>query len=246
MPLIAFSQLSPQSKKITKKFFPDPKIEINTPAFNKKKGFTKYDEMMSFLYDKISKHSNEVRIEFVGESQKGKKIPILFFDRKNNQEKVKVFFQAGLHGNEPASTEGILYLIDQILTKPEYNKLLDRITLAIIPMANIDGYEKNIRYASNGLDLNRDHTKLLAKESKCLKQAFSDFEAEVSVDFHEYTPFRKDYAKLGKFGVSNIYDVMFLYTGNLNVPKNLREYKSSSEAFTLIKNTTRIKRKEIK
>tara|TARA_Y100000991_G_scaffold122696_1_gene92511 strand:- start:1250 stop:2341 length:1092 start_codon:yes stop_codon:yes gene_type:complete len=91
-------------------------------------------------------------------------------------------------------------------------------------MANIDGYEINNRYASNGLDLNRDHTKLLAKESKCLKQAFSDFEAEVSVDFHEYTPFRKDFAKLGTFGISNIYDVMFLYTGNLNVPRNLREY----------------------
>ena len=46
---------------------------------------------------------------------------------------------------------------------------------------------------------------------------------DVSVDFHEYTPFRKDYAKLGTFGIANIYDVMFLYSGNLvangsNVP----------------------------
>ena len=219
-----FPQLNPQSKKLTKKFFPDPNIEINTPAFNKKKGFTKYDEMMSFLNEQIANHSDVVKLEFVGESQKGKQIPMLFFDRKNSNEKVKVFFQAGLHGNEPASTEGILYFIDQILNNEKYNKLLDRITLAIIPMANIDGYEINNRYASNGLDLNRDHTKLLAKESICLKQAFSDFEAEVSVDFHEYTPFRKDFAKLGTFGISNIYDVMFLYSGNLNVPRNLREY----------------------
>ena len=106
--------------------------------------------------------------------------------------KVKVFFQAGLHGNEPASTEGILYLIDELLNNKKYDYLLDRITLAIIPMANIDGYEKNDRYAANGLDLNRDHTKLIAKESICLKQAFSNFCADVSVDFHEYTPFRKD------------------------------------------------------
>ena len=200
------------------------KFSSYTPAFNKKKGFTKYDEMMFFLNEKISQHAEEISLEFVGESQKGKKIPILFFDRANNAEKVKVFFQAGLHGNEPASTEGILFLIDQLLSNPNYNKLLDRISLAIIPMANIDGYEKNNRYASNGLDLNRDHTKLMAKESKFLKKAFSDFEPEVSVDFHEYTPFRKDYAKLGNFGISNIYDVMFLYSGNLNVPKKLREY----------------------
>lgn len=224
LPITVFAQLSPQSKKITKKFFPDPEVEIKTPAFNKKKGFTKYNEMMLFLKEKIADHQNEVTLDFVGESQKGKKIPILIFDRKNTNEKVRVFFQAGLHGNEPASTEGILYLIDQILNNKTYNKLLDRITLAIIPMANIDGYEKNNRYAYNGLDLNRDHTKLLAKESKCLKEAFSEFGAEVSVDFHEYTPFRKDFAKLGAFGISNIYDVMFLYTGNLNVPKNLREY----------------------
>ena len=224
LPIMLFPQLNPQSKKLTKKFFPDPNIEINTPAFNKKKGFTKYEEMMTFLNEQIANHSDVVKLEFVGESQKGKQIPMLFFDRKNSNEKVKVFFQAGLHGNEPASTEGILYFIDQILNNEKYNKLLDRITLAIIPMANIDGYEINNRYASNGLDLNRDHTKLLAKESKCLKQAFSDFEAEVSVDFHEYTPFRKDFAKLGTFGISNIYDVMFLYTGNLNVPRNLREY----------------------
>jgi murein tripeptide amidase MpaA len=177
LPVILLAQLNPQSKKITDKFFPDPNIEINTPAFDKKKGFTKYDEMMVFLKEKIANHKDEVKLDFVGESQKGKKIPILFFNRKNDNDKVKVFFQAGLHGNEPASTEGILYLIDQILNNSKYNKLLDRITLAIIPMANIDGYEKNNRFASNGLDLNRDHTKLLAKESKCLKQAYSSFEA---------------------------------------------------------------------
>ena len=48
LPIMLFPQLNPQSKKLTKKFFPDPNIEINTPAFNKKKGFTKYDEMMTF------------------------------------------------------------------------------------------------------------------------------------------------------------------------------------------------------
>ena len=112
LPITVFSQLNPQSKKLTNKFFPDPNIEINTPAFNKKKGFTKYDEMMSFLKEHIANHEDEVKLEFVGESQKGKKIPILYFDRVSNNNKVKVFFQAGLHGNEPASNEGILYLIE--------------------------------------------------------------------------------------------------------------------------------------
>jgi len=45
----------------------------------------------------------------------------------------------------------------------------------------------------------------------------------VGVDFHEYRPYRKDFARLSDFGVTALYDAMFLYTGNLNVPENLRE-----------------------
>ena len=39
------------SKKITQMFFSEFDLNIPTPAFDKKKGFTKYDEMMSFLND---------------------------------------------------------------------------------------------------------------------------------------------------------------------------------------------------
>ena len=89
-------------------------------------------------------------------------------------------------------------------------------------MANIDGSLKNDRYAANGLDLNRDHTKIMAPETKASIKAFNDFNPHVALDFHEYRPFRKDFAQLSSFGISNPYDVMFLYTGNLNVPENIR------------------------
>ena len=223
LPLAAFSQLNPQSKKITKKFFPDLDIEINTPGFSKKKGFTNYKMMMSFINKLIDKEEG-VTLSFIGESQKGKPIPMIKISKNSYKEKIKIWFQAGMHGNEPAGTEGILYLMDQLLNNDKYSYLFDRIELVIVPMVNIDGYEKNNRYASNGLDLNRDHTKLMIPESNSLKNAFSNFGAEITVDFHEYTPFRKDFAKIGDFGISNIYDVMILYSGNLNVPKTLRNF----------------------
>jgi hypothetical protein len=91
-------------------------------------------------------------------------------------------------------------------------------------MANIDGYEKQDRYAANGLDLNRDQVKLMCKESNFLKKAFSNFGAEVAVDFHEYRPFRKEFNLLGTDGICSIYDAMFMYSGNLNLPQNLRDY----------------------
>lgn len=218
-----FGQFSPQNDEITKRFFPDPVLDINTPAFGKK-GFTNYDDMMNYVNKLVASHPSELALSFIGESQKKKKIPMLVLNRDNGQEKVKVWFQGGLHGDEPAGTETMLFLLDKMVNDPSYSYLLDKITLTIIPMANIDGYEKQDRYAADGLDLNRDQVKLLAPESNYLKKAFSNFGAEVAVDFHEYRPFRKEYNELGSDGVCSIYDAMFMLCGNLNLPQNLREY----------------------
>ena len=219
----AFAQISPQSKKITNTFFPEyEQLENITPALQKKKGFTNYEELMSFLNNLVKQHPKTIEVSFIGESQKGKQIPLVHLTTPNSSSKIKVWMQGGLHGNEPASTEGMLYLLDKLLNDSDYTYLLDKVDLTIVPMANIDGYEKQNRYAANGLDLNRDQTKLMAPESVALKQAFSDFNPEIGMDFHEYRPYRKDFTQLSEFGITSLFDAMFLYTGNLNVPENLR------------------------
>ncbi len=221
-----FGQFNPQNDEITKKFFPDSELDIHTPSFSKK-GFTNYDDMMLYLNKLVAEHPKEISLAFIGESQKNKKIPMVVLNKDNGKEKVKVWFQGGLHGDEPAGTETMLFLLDKLLNDPNYSYLLDKITLAIVPMANIDGYEKLDRYAANGLDLNRDQVKLICKESNFLKKAFSDYGAEVAVDFHEYRPFRKEFGLLGTDGICSIYDAMFMHSGNLNLPQNLREYTTN-------------------
>ncbi|MEQ8623333.1 MAG: M14 family metallocarboxypeptidase [Vicingaceae bacterium] len=219
------AQISPQSKKVTEKFFPDPDITINTPAFEKKRGYTSYEELLVFLNKQINAHKDIMSMKFIGTSQKGKEIPMVHLNKKNSDtNKVKVWIQGGLHGNEMGSTESVLYLIDQLLNNNEYTYLLDKLEIKLVPMANIDGYEKESRYAANGLDLNRDQTKLNIQESVYLKQAFSDFGAEVALDLHEYRPYRRDFTYMSTYGITSIYDAMFLYSGNLNVPENLRKY----------------------
>ena len=219
-----FTQLNQQSKKITQKFFSDlNELENITPALQKKKGFTNYKELLEYIDNKIVQYPEIISKKYIGESQKGYKIPMVYLsNNNNNKSKIKVWMQGGLHGNEPSSTESLLYLIHLILENNEYKYLLDNIDLAILPMANIDGYLKNSRYAANGLDLNRDHTKLMAPETRASKKVFAEFDPHVSLDFHEYRPFRKDFAQLSTIGISNPYDVMFLHTGNLNVPINIR------------------------
>ncbi len=217
-------EFNPQSKKITETFFPEFKIEINTPAFKKQKGFTNYNELIVFIKDLQSKFPEIVSINYIGESQKGKFIPLILLNKKNSDKKLKVFLQGGLHGDEMASTEGVLYLMDKLLNDTTYSYLLNKLEIAIIPMANIDGYEAENRYTANGLDLNRDQTKLMIKESAFLKQAFSNFNPHVAIDFHEYRPFRKEFSQLSNYGITSLYDAMFMYSGNLNVPENIRNY----------------------
>ena len=223
--LVVSAQLNQEPKKITKKFFSElNNLENITPALKKKKGFTNYQELLTYIDEKVEKFPEIVSSNFIGESQRGKKIPIIYIKNKNNndEKKLKVWMQGGLHGNEPASTESLLYLIHLILEDADYKYLLDKIELAILPMANIDGFLKNDRYAANGLDLNRDHTKMMAPETKASKKVFAEFDPHIALDFHEYRPFRKDFAQLSSYGIANPYDVMFLHTGNLNVPENIR------------------------
>lgn len=215
---------SPQSKEITQKFFPELEIDIQTPAFKKSKGFTTHAEMMTFLKTLQQQHPSIMRIEFIGESQKGKAIPMVVLNRNSAVKKLRVWFQGGLHGDEMASSEGMLYVLDRLLNDSAYQYLLNKLEIAIVPMANIDGYEKEDRYAANGLDLNRDQTKLMILESVYLKQAFSDFNPAVAVDFHEFRPYRKEYTQLSTFGITARPDVMFMSSGNLNVPEKLRNY----------------------
>lgn len=221
--LSSCSIFNPQSEQITNTYFSDrDQIESITPALLKKKGFTNYEELINFIEARKSEHPNTMTLTYLGESQRGKQIPMVTLTNPNGQDKIKVWAQGGLHGNEPGSTESMLYLIDKLLNDDKYSYLLDRIEIAIVPMANIDGYLKSDRYAANGLDLNRDQTKLMAPESIVLKKAFSDFNPAVGMDFHEYKPYRKSFTQLSTFGVTAYYDAMFLYSGNLNVPENLR------------------------
>jgi hypothetical protein len=222
---VLIAQPNPQNKKVTSTFYPDFEIEINTPAFAKKKGYTGYDEMMLFLNNLAKKHPEKMEISFIGESQKGKPIPIVKLNSKSEEtDKIKMWLQGGLHGNEPGSSESMFYLIQQLLENPDMAATFNQLSLAIVPMANVDGYEKQDRYSANGLDLNRDQTKLAAPETQHLKKAYNDFRPEVAIDFHEYKPYRKDYARMGEFGLAGYYDAMFLYSGNLNVPENLRDF----------------------
>lgn len=214
------SGIAQQPKKMTEKFFPDPEFEINTPSFNKK-NFVNYKELIQYIEKEIA-CKDFVSLQYIGETQKGNKIPAVVF--KNPNSKIKVMFTGRIHGDEPAGTEALLFLIHKLVSDPEFAQFKENMDIAILPMVNIDGGERFRRLSNNGLDLNRDMSKLATPETVALRKFANEFIPDVYVDLHEYNPFRNDYMKFGEFGVTGFADIMFLYCENANYPEPLRTF----------------------
>ena len=221
-----------QSEKITNKYYPDPQLNIPTPTNLKpfEKGLCTYDEMMAFLQSKTKGFPEIVRLEILGKTVNGKDIPILYFGDGKTPKKLRIWMQGGLHGNEPAGTEGLFMLMNYLLDTSEGKVLLEKMDIAILPVANVDGYIAQKRTTPDGLDLNRDQTKFSDHVSPIIKRAFIAWNPEAAFDFHEYTPFQKKGSdEILKGGSAGYYDVLFLPSGNMNVSECLR--KISTKLF---------------
>lgn len=211
-----------QSKEMTGRYYPAPSVQINTPTLSiKENRFATSDEIMAWIKEKVAANKN-FSMEYIGVSDKGHNIPMIKISNgKNNSEKVKVWFQGALHGNEPAGAEGLFMLMDHLSAK-EWDKMLKKMDVYILPIANMDGYFANTRTSAKGFDLNRDQTKFNDNTSKIIKRAFIEVNPDVAVDFHEFSPMKPKVKEIGEKGGSIYYDVVFLPTGYPNIPKVLR------------------------
>ena len=211
-----------QPAKVAKKFFPDPETDIQTPWFQKGRSFTTYNEMMAYIRQLVAQHPDKATLNFIGKTQEGKEIPAVTISGRTRNTKMRVLFLGRVHGDEPGSTEGMLYTMDRLLNDPNLAYLLQRLEITIIPMVNIDGGSRLERTTANTLDLNRDQSKLATPEAVVLRAFYNNYSPQVVIDFHEFQPLRADYTLISTDNITNSFDAMFLYTGNLNVPRELR------------------------
>jgi Zinc carboxypeptidase len=215
-----------QDVSIYSKFFPDPEYSMPVPITSGNKSinyYTRYKDLVKFINALAAKHPQMMEVGSIGKTQQGRdQVSVILTNQNNKSEKkLRVTIISGIHGNEPIASEGILFLMDRLTEDAAYTSLLDHLELQIIPDANADGREAEMRTSSNGIDLNRDLTSLNAPESRNLKNAINHFDPQVVLDFHEFNPGRSDFKNLSDcYSVG--YDVMFLYTGNLNVDPSIR------------------------
>ena len=218
-------QPSPQTEDVTRQFYPDPERKYTTPTLGKpvEEGLASLFEITRYLQALADKHSDKVTLANIGNTPQGREIPILYFGTAKEDKKVKVWMQAGLHGNEPAGPEAACLLADYLLGTPEGADILKKVSLALIPVANPDGYAFQSRKSGSGFDLNRDQSKLSDPVTLLLKEAYKEWNPEIALDIHEFNPFRKEFGRLRGSRATTAADVLFLPSGHLNISDGIRQ-----------------------
>lgn len=217
-----------QPEAVTQRFYPEAPGSFDTPTLGKEagEGLASYPEICLFLERLAARHPDVIRLETLGTTPGGRKIPVLYVHgnaAEPSSGRLKAWIQAGLHGNEPAGTEAVCRLAGYLVENEEGKAMLQQLDMALVPVANPDGYALQQRLSGSGLDLNRDQTKLADPVSPLLKRAFTAWQPEVALDIHEFRPFRRELSVLRQGPVATYADALFLPTGHLNVPSSLRK-----------------------
>ncbi|KAH7123237.1 hypothetical protein B0J13DRAFT_679967 [Dactylonectria estremocensis] len=221
--------------------FPDlDDVEIYSPAFaspdsvpasfeNGTSGPTDITTMDYFLRtladrnDWMTYHNPDFK------SEEGRSIPYVFLTSSTTPEsvnattpqKVRVWFQGGVHGNEPAGDQGLLALLGKLDANATWaSEILEKLDIMMLPRYNPDGVAYFQRYLATNLDPNRDHTKLASQQTRDIKELVMGFAPHVGVDCHEYSANRA-YGEDSQLVIPA--DGLFSAMKNLNIHSEIRE-----------------------
>ena len=160
------------------------------------------------------------------QSEEGRSFPYVYLSEANTRSvaslnasnKVRVYLQAAVHGNEPAGDQSLLALLGKMDANQTWTaSLLEQLDIMILPRYNPDGVYYFQRTLATNYDPNRDHIKLARQQTRDIKALFNKFSPHVAVDMHEY-------------GASSVYggsykhasDGLFSAAKNLNIQPDIR------------------------
>ncbi|MDP6579215.1 MAG: M14 family metallopeptidase, partial [Vicinamibacterales bacterium] len=167
---------------------------------------TGYGEVVQFL-ERAAALSDRVHVTTFGSTVEGRPLPLAVVgdtidarpESVTSGDRTRVWLQANIHGGEVCGKEALLMLLRDLVTG-EHDDWLSSLTLLIAPIYNADGNEligpdnrpfqfgpfqgMGVRTNAQGLDLNRDHTKLESPEARALARAYQEYDPHVVVDLH--------------------------------------------------------------
>ena len=165
-----------------------------------------YEQTIAFL-KQVEARMPEMKLSFYGTSPQGRPMPLVVVSgdkaftaaAARRLEKPIVLLQSGIHAGEIDGKDASLMLLRE-LVRGERPKVLDTITLLLVPIYNVDGHERVSRFNrsnqdgpeegmgfrtnARGLDLNRDHLKLESAEARALVALVNEWRPHLHVDNH--------------------------------------------------------------
>ncbi len=153
-------------------------------------GTTRYGAMVQTLnsllrYDQS--HAHRMSLTSLGHSVKGRTLWMVTLGGGPK----RVFYLCRQHGHEPASTEGALAFINELVKADDDTPpaiYLKSITVYVVPMANPDGSEAFLRHNAHDVDLNRDWIKRTQPETRALYSEIVKLHLDLMTDQHELYP----------------------------------------------------------
>jgi hypothetical protein len=100
---------------------------------------------------------------------------------------MRVLLWSQMHGDEPSATPALLDLLQTLIayrSESRVARLLNRLTLDIVPMLNPDGAERFQRRNAQGIDVNRDALRLQTPEGRALKALRDRLSPAIGFNLH--------------------------------------------------------------
>ncbi|CAJ0554922.1 Ff.00g134350.m01.CDS01 [Fusarium sp. VM40] len=182
--------------------FPDVNITLRSPAFlnpervpvrfaNGSEGPTDDIELDYFIRNLAQKHDWMSYESAVFQSEEGRAIPYVFLSlpsSNSSSDKLRIYLQAAIHGNEPAADESVLAFLGKMDAEPSWAKsILEKMDIKILPRYNVDGVAYFQRQLASNLDPNREHIKLMRGQSRGIKRLIGEWNPHIAIDMHEFT-----------------------------------------------------------
>jgi len=121
--------------------------------------------------------------ERVGESVERRSIDMI----STGTGPFRVMLWSQMHGDEPTATAALFDVFEYLQrhrTDPVVQRILNSLTLYVVPMLNPDGAERFQRRNAQGIDINRDALRLQTPEGQILKALRERFRPRVGFNLH--------------------------------------------------------------
>ncbi len=152
----------------------------------------------------LSKWSQQphIQVQTIGKSVEGRPLRMAIISREGLKrpvvdDRIVVLLLGGIHSGEAAGKEALLQILAELSQRPDH-QWLDQFVILMVPDFNVDGNSRRAdhrptqngppltgtRENAQGLDLNRDFTKLDTPECRALISVIRRWDPHVLMDLH--------------------------------------------------------------